>query len=209
MRVCYLLLVLLIATTKAGQRKRGVFSLGYAHLPFGVTATYGYALPISYSSFISSYPISNYLDVQLQPAPLTATATIGAIEKPVTEPSLEPPPPTSGASITVALPQTNVYSLGSGSLGAVQLNDGRLALGSGSLGYTQRAPTTGPPVNLVLESLLQQNSPQQPPPSYINDRRPQSFGLGALPVPPQQTQNPPPPETRGYASTPGLSSAAS
>lgn len=190
------LLVLLIATTQGIQRKRGVFSLGYADLPLGVTASYGYALPISYSSFITSYPISNYLDVQLQSA-----------EKPVTEPTLEPPPPTNGASITVALPQTNVFSLGSGSLGAVQLNDGTFALGSGSLGYTQRTPTTGPSVDLIFESLLQQNT--QKPPSYINDRRPQSFGLGALPVPPQTTQNVRIPETRGYASTPGLSSVAS
>lgn len=220
-RVCFRFFVTVIAfavVSKAVQRKRGVYSLGYADLPLGVTATYGYVLP--YSSLLASYPISNYLDVQLQ-QPLSVSAPLSSVEKPVTEPTLEPPPPSNGASITLALPQTNIFSLGSGSLGAVQLSDGRLALGSGSLGYTQHIPSTTPNIDLILQTLLQQNLQQQeqqrqqlqlqPPPSYINDRRPQNFGIGGLPNPPQQLRNlnPPPPETRGYSSTPGLSSARS
>lgn len=202
MQFLVVLLIALAAAAAAPVKKRGVFSLGYAD-PY---TTYSYALPpLSYASFLASFntiPISNYLDVQLQPV-----SASGVAEKPVTEPALEPPAPTGGASISVALPQTNAYSLGSGSLGAVQLTDGRLALGSGSLGYTQRSPSSGATVDLILEGFLQQTSQQ--PPSYFNDRRPQNFGLGALPNLPQTTNPPPPPETRGYASTPGLSSARS
>lgn len=193
MKFLVVLLVALVAA-EAAQRKRGIFSLEYAD-PY---TTYNYGLPVSYSSFLTTFntiPISNYLEVQLPPL---SAPTAPAAEKPVTEPSLEPPPPTDGASISVAVPQTNVYSLGSGSLGAVQLNDGRLALGSGSLGYTQRTPIANTPVNLFLE------------PSYVDDRRPQNFGLGALPNPPEVNLNQQRiPETRGYASTPGLSAARS
>lgn len=181
------LIVLLVAlTAESAQNKRSIFSLGYTD-PY---TTYNYGLPYIHPSYfapINTIPISNYLEVQLPPF-------AAAAEKPVTEPTFEPPPPTDGASITVALPQTNVYSLGSGSLGAVQLNDGRLALGSGSLGYTQR---TGGFLG------------QQAPISYVDDRGPQNFGL-ALPNPPEVNLNRPTiPETRGYASTPGLSAARS
>lgn len=103
--------------------------LGYADLPLGVTATHGYAVPVSFDFTYDTLPLSTYLDIQLAPPLSPPTAGV----KPVREPPLEPPQPTDGASITVALPQTNAY-LGSGSLGVVRLQGGGLVLGSGSLG---------------------------------------------------------------------------
>lgn len=207
---------------------------------YSIGGDYGYGLPIAhgpilpnYGSFFASnlrpsvpyfdshnFGVSNYLEiprlnnynVQFRPVNVALPPLqVNSVEKPVTEPTFEPPAPTQPRpQVSVAVQAANnpygavptgPLALGSGSLGAVQLNGGRYALGSGSIGYSpprvpqSQPPTPAPPVPLdtanfgfaqynlaPVQGYLSNNALfTPPPPSYTNDRSAQNFGAGGQP----------------------------
>lgn len=135
----------------------------------------------SYSSGITSYldiPPLKSTNQQLQPLPQS-------VEKPVTEPSLEPPPPNQGpARVSVIIPQpfgaaqgnsNGPIALGSGSLGVVQLANGGFALGSGSIGYAT-------PINRVGQTQPPQTTSQAPLEVVTYDLGPEQVSFSLAPV---------------------------
>lgn len=197
-----LLFVILISTVVVGskseevqqmnKKKRGIFGWGVgSSIPYYNNNGYGLwnpwnsnrGFPIPFWNVyyppgvgnVWNVPQFGFFDFQIPPfnGALPPQGPSTAV-KPVTEPSLEPPPPQAPPrpKVSVARPitppfsaspppgskQNRPVSLGSGSLGVVQLANGGFTLGSGSIGYSPIGPPS-PPKPQPTPAALQVSSP--------------------------------------------------
>lgn len=180
---------------QANKKKRSLFGWGYGNNPQFPYYRNGYGLwnpwnsnrgfPIPFWNLyyppgvgnVWNVPQFGFFDFQLPPFSGALPPTPSTAIKPVTEPSLEPPPPQvpPRPKVSVARPitpqfsatppagskQNRPVSLGSGSLGVVQLADGGFTLGSGSIGYSPIGPPQpqSPPMAQPTAAAIQMSSP--------------------------------------------------
>lgn len=189
---------------QANKKKRALFGWGYgSNLQFPSYNGYGlwnpwntnrgYPIPfwnLYYPPGVGNVwnvPQFGFFDFQIPPFNGVLPPTPSTAIKPVTEPSLEPPPPQAPPrpKVSVARPivpqfsatpptgskQNRPVSLGSGSLGVVQLANGGFTLGSGSIGYSPVGPPPpqSPPMVQPTPAAIQMSSPVAPGPLEGNN----------------------------------------